>query len=420
MNSHSKSNSKNFYYYVCLLFILIMPLNNISFFEIGFHGSPTNILIIGTAGILITNYLLFSSFRRHFHQRLVSFESKHLLIPLLGVLCFDILSTSYHGGLNYLADRIGTVLLVIIFLVGIDSREKLEKVTFFWMIAAFYLAAQNIASQVGLTPVIKGSRISNPRTMFGAQMPFNYAAGFPGAFGWHGMILETGLLFSIYHASLKKYFWAIVALLCLTSIVMMQSRSSYLAAGVSLAVYLLITFYIKRKIVPLFILISPLIILCLYYLPEIISYIAFFTKEFINIGRTNVYSRLFQFKVAIDAGLTNPLLGKGHNYLFNSLSGVVIHNSFLYQLASIGVLGFLLYTYIYVKSLLTAGKLIFFTKKKYYEKKLAAAFFCSLIAMCIELSLFKVISGKEQWLIMYFILLYCSTTFPANAKKITA
>lgn len=399
---------QRFYYYSCLFFILIMPLQNISFFDIGFKGSLTNLLIILIFLKLTADYLIFYNFRKIVNVRIFSYESKFLLLPLCIVMCFDVLSTVYHGGFGFLADRIGTVLLVIIFIVGIDSYEKLKKIPICWLFASSCLAAQNILSNLGLTPIIEGARVEMPRTFYGVKMPFNYTAGFPGAFGWHGMLLVSGFIFSIYYVKKNKFIGYLCGMLCMTSIIMMQSRSTYLAVVVSLMVYLLTIFYVNNKYKQLALLFSPTILIFVYYLPDITSYIGYIWEGFVNVERLNVDSRLYQFQVGIEAGLEHWFLGTGHNYEFNSVSGVVIHNSFLYQLASIGVAGFLVYCYIYYKSFLTSIKIILFNKLFVIEHGLIVALFSMLIGVCIELSLFRVISGKEQWLIIYFILLYCA------------
>ena len=399
---------QNFYYYSCLFFILIVPLQNISFFDIGFNGSLTNLFIILIFLKLSVDYLIFYNFRKIIKNRIFSYESKFILLPLCIVFFFDILSTIFHGGFGFLADRIGTVLLVIIFIVGIDSYEKLKKIPIFWIFASSYLAAQNILSNIGLIPVIQGSRVEKARFFYGVEMPFNNAAGFPGAFGWHGMLLVSGFFFSIYYVRKNKFIGFLCGMLCMTNIIMMQSRATYLAVVVSLMVYLLTISYANNKYKQLALIFFPAILISVYYLPDITSYIGYIWEGFVNVAKGNVDSRLFQFQVSIEAGSEHWFLGAGHNCLFNSLSGVVIHNSFLYQLASIGVVGFLVYCYIYYNSFLTSIKFILFNKRFVIEHGLIVALFSMLIGICINLSLFRVISGKEQWLIIYFILLYCA------------
>lgn len=407
---------KKFYYYSCLLFILLMPLENISFFDIGFKGSITNIFIILIFLKLATDYLLFNNFRKIINYRIYSRESKYLLLPLIIVMTFDTISNVYHGGIGFLTDRIGSVLLVLIFIVGVDSYKKLLSTITCWIFASSYLALQNILSNLNITPVVEGARFHQPRNFYGLDMPFHYAVGFPGAFGWHGMLLVSGFLFSIFYIKHNRLVGFLGSALCLASIVMMQSRSTYLAFIISLIVYLLISSFANNKYKQFTFILFPLIFFFIYYLPELVRYIPYLWEGFVNVARGNVDGRLLQFRVSIETGLSNCFLGVGHNYLFDGKLDHVIHNSFLYQLASIGIFGFFVYCYIYFNVIKVSFQSIFSRKFFSNELSLMVVLFSIFIGICIELSLFRVISGKEQWLIIYFILLYSSLMSAARVK----
>lgn len=417
MKRFNPARSTDRYAFLCQLFILILPLHGISFFDIGFNGSPDNIFIILVFLLLCIDYLIFDDVREHINIRLFSKEARRLILLLLLMFMFDVINVIYYGNPGYLADRLGSVLLVVFFACGVSTCEHLRKIACCWMIAASYLALQNILSNLGITPAIEGSRFHGPRIMYGVKMPFHYAAGFPGAFGWHGMMLIAGFIFSCYIYKTNRLTGILGALLCFVSIVMMQSRSTYLGfliSGVMLAFFLVDR---NRKKSVLIIILSPLLIFIAVWYQDIFSFFQEVWRGFLDIGKGSMDSRFLQFQMAIDIGLKNPFIGAGHNS-FMAITDLhsTIHNSFLYQLSSLGVASFLIYCSAFV--------LAFYVSFRNMSPQLLNNtpdinffLFCILVGVTIELNCFLVISGRIPWLIIYFILLVNNLSATAPLKR---
>jgi O-antigen ligase len=114
-----------------------------------------------------------------------------------------------------------------------------------------------------------------------------------------------------------------------------QSRSTFLGLGMSLLFLMIMLLKRKRDKV---ILVSLLIL---------ILSISFFSSNFLNdllgegVYRANVFNRLKSFGIALQYFLNNPLIGVGHGnatYIVRN-TVMVIHNQFLDQFASTGILG---------------------------------------------------------------------------------
>ncbi len=403
------------YYYSCLLFILLIPLENIYLFDIGFKGSCTNLLIILSSTKLFFDYCISYKFRQYFKYRIYSYESKCLLLPLLILTTIDIVSSISHACFWFITDRIGTILLIIMFIIGVENIEKSKKLSLFWIFSASYMATQNILSNFYITPAIEGSRFHNPRNFFGFDMPFNYAVGFPGDFGWHGMILISGFLFAVHYYKSSKIISLFGSLLSLSSIIMLQSRSTYLALMISIIIYFFIFSLVSKKFKIVIFFCLPMTILVIFYFSYIFDYIINVWEGFLNVTRATVDGRLFQYKLSIKTGFSNIFLGAGHDYSFNGKLEHVVHNSFLHQFYSIGIIGFFVYCYIYYNAIKSFIRYMLLMRTEYYDSSFIIILFSSFIGVCIELLFFRVISGKIQWLIIYMILI--NSSIVASKKR---
>jgi O-antigen ligase len=410
------------YAILCRLFLLVLPLHGISFFEVGFNGSPDNIFIILSFLLLFIDYLIFDEVREYINTRLFSKEASHLILLLIFLFMSDVINVLRFGSPGFLADRMGSILLLVLFACGVSTGNHLRKILFCWMIASAYLALQNILSNLGITPAVEGSRFHAPRIMYGFRMPFHYAVGLPGDFGWHGMMLITGFISACYTCKAHKWAGILCALLCFGSIVMMQSRSTYL--GFLVSVTMLVFFLVdksRRKGV-IFIALSPLLIFVAVWYREIFHFFQYAWRGFVDVGARNVGSRLLQFQRAIDIGMSHPLTGTGHNS-FMTVTNLpyTIHNSFLYQLSSLGVVSFVLYCSAFVAAFFVSFRNMM-PRRREKAPDVNPFLFCALAGVTVELNCFLAISGSIPWLLIYFILLAnsLSAAQPADKEAVAA
>jgi O-antigen ligase len=123
------------------------------------------------------------------------------------------------------------------------------------------------------------------------------------------------------------------------------------------------------------------------------------------VGARNVSSRLLQFRKAIDIGLDHPLTGTGHNS-FMTVTNLpnTIHNSFLYQLSSLGILSFLLYGGVFAAAFTVALRDLL-TRRRETTPDFTLFLLCALAGVTVEMNFFLYISGSVPWLLIYFIFL---------------
>jgi hypothetical protein len=178
--------------------------------------------------------------------------------------------------------------------------------------------------------------------------------------------------------------------------------------------YLLLSLFALYNHKMLILIFSPLIILIAFYSKDLLDFLYNLWEGFLDIKRVTVDGRLFQYKVSIETGLSNLFLGAGHEYTFNGQLEHVVHNSFLYQFYSIGIFGFLVYCSIYYNTIKSFIKTTLITKFHSPNFGFIISLFSSFIGVCIELSFFRVISGKIQWLIIYLILINSSLMMSKN------
>lgn len=162
------------------------------------------------------------------------------------------------------------------------------------------------------------------------------------------------LLLTTYYKKNKYIYYLLIGSLVLTAVALLltYSRTGYLAFIVSIFVYSVIS---KRLMI--------IIVLCAFFVIGIFLLPTNLRSEGVNLFRTaSIFSRIESYQTAGQIFLKNPVLGSGFNTyryaqqtviheknnLEGSHAGAGVSNSYLFVLATTGIIGFLTFVYVIV------------------------------------------------------------------------
>ncbi len=188
------------------------------------------------------------------------------------------------------------------------------------------------------------------RRLFGTRMPFRKATGVPLSDGKLGTLLIpafTLLLISGLTDYLKKSWRWLLLLVIGFAIVIMQSRSGWLGLFMGLA-FLTVYYAIRSRYLAFYLLGITALLAVLFFSPLGDLLLGGFVGE--GVQARTVSGRFLGAEQALDASGASFILGQGHGNVFieNEIGKThIIHNLFLDQLASNGIVGLLALLFVY-------------------------------------------------------------------------
>lgn len=231
--------------------------------------------------------------------------------------------------------------LVFLLFLGTDSRRGSNVLkplldVFCWSV--FILAILILLESLRVISV--GNETEYGRLYFGMRLPFRKATGLPMSDGKLGTILVPALLLllldnltGLFRFSFRKIRFALI----LIGIVLSQSRSTWLGLAITLALSPFLLPHFRHK--KLLFLLEILLLLLLLYTGSIERVFYGLMSE--GIYQQTIFNRISSYRLAFDYFLCSPLLGVGHSEVYHLFRGkeMVIHNLFLDNLASTGIIG---------------------------------------------------------------------------------
>lgn len=329
--------------------------------------------------------------------------SKEFVVSALGVnwyamdwiLLFSFLSivlSFFMGGIRRIP-KSALALPVVFFLVllplsayvgiqhGNSVRDVFADLRLFFYYVSFFMVLAFVKSQrdlewifwgtivcgiVGAIPEIVGSLAATQvDSLTGQRLPFVRITG------WHEVNYPVQLVGSIamlpFVRLLRARFLLVVSIL-VSSIALLLSyaRGSWLAAGFGLAMLLVSMLRFApnlRKTLGIVVAagISAFFIFALLVWMEIVSLEAFSARATLVSSQTidiSSLARVSEWKEAIDVFQKNPILGAGLGYIFHfyavgigEVQQIFIHNSYIYVLSKMGLLGFIAFLSIFLTAL---------------------------------------------------------------------
>lgn len=385
----------------------------------GTFSIKTGLTNLSLPNILIVITLVTFAITRYRKQRL--YLSRLQLIAL-GMLCVLILIQSittfiHSGSSRRIVTYIGYMLFTIGIFTYVDSYSDARRLLQAAFLSAVVLSILTIV-HVFLYPqgLPFGDKYRGQRAIFGVTIPFQRTLGLDITYGAFGMYTMMATPYYIYK-NLKKpsLIEGLGILLVLLAVLISQSRSTWVAAGV--AIFIVITGYgvynkfrIEKnntymKIVSYGILVAGLILILLS--PGII-------KEIISVRSDTFFSRIEQYQSGIEIVLSEPLIGVGFGTLeeLYQSGSAVIHSSFVNLAAQTGLIGLALVIYLWLIVILVLMKEMFYSQ---LENTLAIGIFASLAAIFIETNLQPGFT-KAPWIVLALALSVYTATGIGRTK----
>ena len=242
------------------------------------------------------------------------------------------------------------VFLLVIAYLQIAKHDGVELVAKTILISACIVSILIILEGFGLTST--GIHSEKGRLLFGIRIPIRKATGVPLSDGKLGMLLVPALTFLLipnlsYKLLANK--WRALALIILSlAILIMQSRSGWLGFLTGLS-FVIAFFSLNSPYRAYLITFYTFILSLLFFTPLGEAIFNGFVGE--GIQADSAEGRLLGAQQALQASTSNFILGQGHGTVFieNELGKVhIIHNLFLDQLASNGIIGLIVLLFVYL------------------------------------------------------------------------
>ena len=363
---------------------------------------PTLLIITIILGITILNVQLinFNIFK--------SWATNSIFFLFVIILSVDILSMILFGvgsGLRLFLGRSVLFSITLFTLIFCNSYDKLIFAIKLVLISTCVLALLVIISSVFGIDTGGLNLSGHGRNIGGSFLPYPRSAGIANSFGETGIILCYALSFLLYNTIstsqiISRKVSVVLLLIILFAIFLTQSRSSWLAASTTIStifLFKIITMYDIRVKTAIFLLIAGLGIIFLWTEADtLLKFIDLLLGEGRN--KQNAINRMANFTYgleflshysqalfgvgAADAGnMIGEYLGEGQN------SHIGIHNFFVYQLVSSGIIVLLAWTIIFIISIIILIDISVNGEKQI--KHISIPLLASLIATVVELNFYK-------------------------------
>jgi O-antigen ligase len=303
--------------------------------------------------VLLAGWWFVLSFSKH--RELKMDERLFILISCFVVLVLlDLVNGVQFEALlefNYAFGRITSLLVILLILTYLQANgdKAVGVVTQVVLFSAFVISVMIILEGFGV--ISYGFYSEEGRHLFGTRMPFRKATGVPLSDGKLGTLLIpafTMLVVTGLTQHFLKPLWRWLFLLVIGfAIIIMQSRSGWL--GLFMGLGFLSAYHVaKSRYLAFYLLGITLGLAALFFssLGELI--LGGFVGE--GVQARTVEGRFLGAEQALDASGVSFLFGQGHGNVFieNEIGKThIIHNLFLDQLASNGIVGLLVLLFVY-------------------------------------------------------------------------
>lgn len=259
----------------------------------------------------------------------------------------NILAFSEFSEFQYFVSRVLSVFLfLILFLWYLSDGQNFELSLSVFSLGMFFLCLLIIF--IGFTGINLFGEMRPPRT-YGIKMPFFKNSGVPRSYG------ELGILFSIlfgyllvYGQQVKKIWKLTLFAVMFLSIIITQSRSTYLAIIIMIMTYIAFRLRLNRKVMVMMVLVSlflPAIVGAFVYSEQASIIKDIFMSE--KLYEKNVDSRFESYTIIFDIIKKEPfrsVAGISHKKYIEYISQIKnievgLHNHFLSDIVYLGVFG---------------------------------------------------------------------------------
>ena len=348
-NKETSFRGKDFLNYYCYLFL----------FSIAFIPRPTienNFKYLAPVAIILTIYI----FLIWFWGEKKDIKSLEANIGQAGLICFAVLSIYYlrivinqnYSELSYLISLCLSYSLTLIILYWLNER-KISLFEVYKVIFISFLALSCLIIFIGFTGISLFGELRPART-YGFVIPFYKTTGIPRSYGEFGIFAAVSwAYFLVTMKRYKNYLRILLILVILLSLIISQSRSSYLAIFLVICAF----FFTRRKLSQRRVYSFIIIAICLPLIVEIVilpfknfTIIDSIVSE--GIYEENIYGRLSTYSAALNMIIERPdklILGINHTDWTNNqeanpigetnADAIALHNHYLSDILFLGIIG---------------------------------------------------------------------------------
>ena len=339
-------------FYLLLFSAPLMPMPD----AFSIAGIPPTAIIVA---LILFSILINLPVNGDFYHSFDKLNKIGIFVFLFAMLLFfdfyHVLKGDMAKELPYLMGKIIFIGIALITYLYIDSREEYLKATTLLVFGVIILSILTIISSFLGVEYIGGPRMG-PRT-YGITMPFNKACGIPMSYGEYGIITMFALPIFLTEITRKMKILGdiknsyIFLIILLWAIFITQSRSTWLATVITLMVFYV--FMSEGKLMLRLFTIAILGLLFIIFFNEVRP--IFHALAGKGVYLHNIIGRIESYFYALSIMKDNTLFGYGHSKyqlmhaIYTHFKGITcLHNNFLHQLVSCGILGFLPYIAMYI------------------------------------------------------------------------
>jgi O-antigen ligase len=306
-----------------------------------------------------------------------------------------LLSLAIHPeGFRFVIARVVFILMVVLAFASLSDLDAYRLFVRVFLVSMIGVALLTVVQALGLVELPFGDRIRG-RQIF-SFLP-NRTLGVPMSYGEHGILmgfaiaLLLGILFT--HSGQRRLLWhwgALALLVC--AVLFSQSRSTYLEMVAMLAVLVGLG-AAARVLRPGGYVLAVLLLLgggaaAIIYGPANIVRFMIEVNELTVVGRTQ------QWAFAMGTATEHPFIGTGYGsfqliYLGGVRAQVALHNAFINELMSVGLVLGSIYALLYAYALWTLVRVGFARENARETRALAVALIAAFVAAITALNFYQ-------------------------------
>jgi O-antigen ligase len=374
---------------VVLLTVFSLPFGSYALAESVITVSVPNLL-------LPVSTLLIVLARRHQGLRVHEYHLLDLFVIIL-ILCWGTAAFVANAQPpRQVVTFVGYLLTYVVVGLYVDSYVRLHRVMVTAFAAAVAISVLTLFSSLLEIPI--GQPLIGHRTVLGIRIPFERTLGVPLTYGAYGMYLLAPLPYVAVDWLWRERSWLLGGCLgiVLASVVVSQSRSTWLAAIVAISVLGFGIVILGREI--------PIGDHAYRFLAGVsaltaVSAASVVPKVLIRIDRGTYRSRVKQYSETLEWLIRRPLIGVGTDFSLLELPGESSpHNAFLINGLSMGLPVLAGFVVLFITTPIRLVRTILYSPS-YRDQMIALSLLAGFSAVLVELQLLPQFS-KAPWLIL--------------------
>lgn len=285
---------------------------------------------------------------------------------------------------------VGVLMLFLVITYAVESRRDVLLLS---RVLTVSVVVISVLTELHALELIEfGDKYIRSRSVLGYEIPFKRTLGVPMDYGNFGMYLSAGVGYLLFEIAEFRNRWALASLpVVLLATLISQSRSTWVAV---VAVVGIFTLFLSYRWVSQFYSTSVANMAVGLLVAAALPVVAKTVEVLIQIRPLTLQSRVHAVQQSLEVFQSSPFLGIGRYTYFYGYGNEIIHNGFVNVLVSYGVIGFLLFSFVFVYTFLVLIRVASRPARRLH----AVAAFAGLVGMTVELFFFDGSFTKILWI----------------------